>query len=259
MVEIVNPHPKGMHGAVLVTGGAKRIGRHICLALAESGYPVAVHYRHSNNEADQLAQEIIQKGGIACSIQGDLSKSDEAGSILESASQSIGSPIMGLVNNASHYELDRLEDINEGSWKAHMDANVLAPLLLIKSLKKSGGQWVTNILDYKISSPNADFLSYTISKFALMGVTEVMARELAPDIRVNAVAPGHTMDSAHLGKSDLDRVKSNAPLGIGPSPDDVASAVSYLASAKTVTGQTIYVDAGERFRMTSRDPAFEGM
>ena len=114
-----------------------------------------------------------------------------------------------------------------------------------------------NILDYKIASPNADFLSYTISKFALEGATKTLARDLAPRVRINAVAPGHTLGSDYLNDGELAEAQISAPLGIGPTPGNIADAVSYLASAKAVAGQTIYVDGGERFRQRDRDPAFE--
>ena len=138
-----------------------------------------------------------------------------------------------------------------------MQVNVFAPLILTNSLSRGTGGWIVNILDYKIASPNADFLSYTISKFALDGATTTLAKDLAPGVRINAVAPGHTLGSDHLDDDGLADAQISAPLGMGPTPSDIADAVVYLASAKTVTGQTIYVDGGERFRQRNRDPAFE--
>tara|TARA_B100001113_G_scaffold187338_1_gene153411 strand:+ start:510 stop:1256 length:747 start_codon:yes stop_codon:yes gene_type:complete len=246
-----------MKGAVLVTGGAKRIGRAIALKLAQQGCKVAVHYRSSREEAMETVRMIEMQGGSAVCIGADLGNISDVENLLESASEAIGSPILGIVNNASMYIHDRLETMNPEVWANHMSVNVYAPLILTNSLSNSGGGWIVNILDYKIDSPNADFLSYTISKFALDGATKTLARDLAPGVRINAVAPGHTLGSDHLDDDELLEAQTSAPLGIGPTPSDVAEAVSYLASAKTVTGQTIYVDGGERFRKRDRDPAFE--
>lgn len=246
-----------MQGAVLVTGAAKRIGRAIALRLAQEGYQVAVHYRSSSEEAMETARMIEKQGGSAVCVRADLGNTSDVENLLESASKAIGRPITGIVNNASLYIHDRLDTMNPEVWADHMRINVYAPLALTNSLSNSGGGWIVNILDYKIASPNADFLSYTISKFALEGATKTLARDLAPEVRINAVAPGHTLSSDHLDDDELVEAQTSAPLGIGPTPGDIADAVSYLASAKAVAGQTIYVDGGERFRQRDRDPAFE--
>ena len=246
-----------MQGAVLVTGGAKRIGRAIALRLAQEGYQVAVHYRSSSEEAMETVRMIEKQGGSAACIGADLGNTSDVENLLDSASKAIGCPITGIVNNASLYVHDRLNTMDPEVWADHMRVNVYAPLILTNSLSNNSGGWIVNILDYKIASPNADFLSYTISKFALEGATKTLARDLAPEVRINAVAPGHTLGSDHLDDDELLEAQISAPLGIGPTPSDIADAVSYLASAKAVTGQTIYVDGGERFRQRDRDPAFE--
>ena len=246
-----------MQGAVLVTGGAKRIGRAISVRLADAGFQVVVHYRYSSEEAIETVRLIKEKGGSAACVEADLGNISDVENLLESASKAIGTPITGIINNASFYLHDRLDNMNPKVWAEHMQVNVFAPLILTNSLSSNTGGWIVNILDYKIASPNADFLSYTISKFALDGATTTLARDLAPGVRINAVAPGHTLGSDHLDDDGLAEAQISAPLGIGPTPSDIADAVVYLASAKTVTGQTIYVDGGERFRQRNRDPSFE--
>ena len=133
--------------------------------------------------------------------------------------------------------------------------------MLIKELHKlNNGKLqssVVNILDQKISNPNPDYLSYTASKFALLGLTDTLARGLAPSIRVNAVAPGHTIASPEQSESGFSKSQSETPLGNGPSPEDIADSVSYLMQAKSVTGQIIFVDSGERFLSRKRDVFFE--
>lgn len=246
-----------MQGAVLVTGGAKRIGRAISVRLADAGFQVVVHYRHSSEEANETVRMIEEQGGSAACVEADLGNISDVENLLESASKAIGTPITGIINNASFYLHDRLDNMNPKVWAEHMQVNVFAPLILTNSLSRGTGGWIVNILDYKIASPNADFLSYTISKFALDGATTTLAKDLAPGVRINAVAPGHTLGSDHLDDDGLADAQISAPLGMGPTPSDIADAVVYLASAKTVTGQTIYVDGGERFRQRNRDPAFE--
>jgi NAD(P)-dependent dehydrogenase (short-subunit alcohol dehydrogenase family) len=142
-----------------------------------------------------------------------------------------------------------------------MNINAKSPILLIRDLynlndgKNQGS--VVNILDQKIVNPNPDYLSYTASKFTLLGLTDTLARSLAPKLRINAVAPGHTIASPEQSDSGFSKSQSETPLGIGPSPEDIANSVSYLMQAKSVTGQIIFVDSGERFLSRKRDVVFE--
>ena len=116
---------------------------------------------------------------------------------------------------------------------------------------------VVNILDQKIASPNPDYLSYTASRFAMLGVTESLARGLAPHIRVNAISPGHTLPSLEQTKLGFEKAQSQSPLGFGPEPNDIADAVTFLMHAKSITGQVLFVDSGERFLSRERDVVFE--
>ena len=116
---------------------------------------------------------------------------------------------------------------------------------------------MVNILDFKVESPNADYLSYTGSRFALHGLTSALALDLAPKVRINSVAPGHVLTSDILDAESLNRVQSEPPLGYGPSARDVAESVAFLAKSPAITGQTIFVDSGERFRQMKKDPALD--
>jgi NAD(P)-dependent dehydrogenase (short-subunit alcohol dehydrogenase family) len=255
---MVRPNPMPMNESVLITGGSRRIGKKISEMLAAEGFLVIIHYNSSSKEADTLAAGIRRRGGRANTLQSDLSNLSEIQKLIQRAESSFGTKVAGLVNNASMYAYDDLEAVDHQSFASHMLVNSYAPLILSRELHRRGTGWVVNILDFKIKSPNSDFLSYTLSKFSLASITDILARELAPRLRVNAVAPGHTLTSDYLDKDKLESVNSTAPLGFGPSPKDVADAVLYLAKAKSVTGQTIYVDSGERFRQQMRDPAFSG-
>ncbi len=247
-----------MRGTVLVTGGAKRIGREICLRLSEEGFSIAIHYRTSEHEANQLVEDIESNGGKAMSLQCDLNDSDSVKGLIHKANESLGT-VVGVVNNASFFSFDRIESISEELWTEHMRVNAFAPLVLIAELSKSDQEasWVVNVLDFKIESPNADYLSYTGSRFAMYGLTSALAIDLAPRIRVNSVAPGHVLTSDVLDADSLKEVQSQSPLGFGPSANDVSEAVFFLANSPSITGQTIFVDSGERFRQMRKDPAFD--
>jgi len=247
-----------MRGTVLVTGGAKRIGREICLRLSEEGFSIAIHYRTSEHEANQLIEDIESNGGKAMSLQCDLNDSDSVRGLIHKANESLGT-VVGVVNNASFFSFDRIESISEELWTEHMRVNAFAPLVLIAELSKSDQEasWVVNVLDFKIESPNADYLSYTGSRFAMYGLTSALAIDLAPRIRVNSVAPGHVLTSDVLDADSLKEVQSRSPLGFGPSANDVSEAVFFLANSPSITGQTIFVDSGERFRQMGKDPAFD--
>ena len=247
-----------MDGAVIVTGGSRRIGKKISQLLSSAGFPVIIHYNSSSSEAEELASELRSRGGMAETLMCDLSSTSELEDMIERADAIFNVGIAGLVNNASMYSYDDVDSIDHRSFSSHMSVNAYAPLTLSTQMHKRGRGWVVNILDFKVESPNSDFLSYTISKFALASITDILARELAPVLRVNAVAPGHTLTSDYLDEGKLESTNSSTPLGVGPSPDDIADAVLYLAKAKSVTGQTIFVDGGERFRQQPRDPAFSG-
>ena len=247
-----------MDGAVIVTGGSRRIGKKISQLLSSAGFPVIIHYNSSSSEAEELASELRSRGGMAETLMCDLSSTSDLEDMIERADAIFNVGIAGLVNNASMYSYDDVDSIDHRSFSSHMSVNAYAPLTLSTQMHKRGRGWVVNILDFKVESPNSDFLSYTISKFALASITDILARELAPVLRVNAVAPGHTLTSDYLDEEKLESTNSSTPLGVGPSPDDIADAVLYLAKAKSVTGQTIFVDGGERFRQQPRDPAFSG-
>ena len=247
-------------GAILVTGGAKRIGRAISLSLARSGYDVVIHHRNSPDEAENTAAKIHAIGSSAMCIQADLSASSSVHNLIAVSIKKFGS-LQGIVNNASMFVHDDIDSINSDNWDSHMDVNAKAPMLLIQALKSSlpdrGNASVVNVLDQKVFEPNPDYLSYTASRYALLGLTDALARGLAPQIRVNAVAPGHTLASSDQSEEGFARASAETPLGFGPTPDDIADAVNYLLNARAVTGQVLFVDSGERFLARARDVLFE--
>ncbi len=237
----------------IVTGGAKRIGAAIVRGLAADGWRVLIHCNRSLGEAAALAAEL--RGEV---VQADLADTSCAETILAAAA---GRARL-LVNNASRFAYDRLDDFTPEDWSAHLDINLRAPTLLIRAfaahLPEDANGLVINLLDAKLASLNPDYFSYTVSKIALAGVTDLAARALAPRIRVNAVAPSITMVSGPQSRENFAEVHAANPLHRGVDADDIVRAVRFIAASPTLTGQTITVDAGTRFLGLPRDIAYMG-
>jgi NAD(P)-dependent dehydrogenase (short-subunit alcohol dehydrogenase family) len=246
-------------GGALVTGGAKRVGRAICLALAEAGYAVAIHHRGDEDVAKALVAEIEAKGGRAAAIHADLSNTDETSDLIAKASAAVG-PLTLLVNNASYFGDDAIESLTPESFAKHMGPNLLAPLLLIQAFAKAADTFaersnpsVVNILDQRVLRPNPQFFSYTLSKSALWTATQTLAQALAPRIRVNGVGPGPTLPSIHQSQATFDAEVAGVPLQRKTELSDITGAVLYLANARAVTGQMIAVDAGQHLGWKTPD------
>jgi NAD(P)-dependent dehydrogenase (short-subunit alcohol dehydrogenase family) len=241
---------------VLVTGGGKRLGAAIARAAAGAGWRVAIHYGRSADEAEALAREI---DGVA--VQGDLADTDGAAALLARARKAAGGPVAGLVNSASMFEYDRPEAIDPAlAARAHA-VNAVTPALLAAALAAQDDVddgAVVNLLDQKLANPNPDFFSYSLSKYALAGATTMLAQALAPKVRVNAVAPGITLPSGDQSDADFAAVASDNLLRRPVGAANVADAVVYLLGARSVTGQTVYVDCGQRFVQRDGDVMFEG-
>ena len=238
---------------MLVTGGAKRLGAAIARACATAGWRVVIHYGRSRAEAEALAAEL---GGAT--VQGDLADTGGIAALFARAKVAAGGAIDALVNSASAFEFDVPGKIDPALAARLYAINCIAPVLLAEALAGQGGEGaVVNLLDQKLANPNPDFFSYTCSKFALAGATTMLAQALAPQIRVNAVAPGLTLPSGDQSTDQFDRVaRANLlqrPVGV----EAIGEAVVYLLGAASVTGQTLYVDCGQRFLASARDVMFD--
>ena len=240
---------------VLVTGGAKRLGAAIVRRLAVDGHRVIIHYRRSGGEAQALADEV----GAAGTVGGDLAEREATGDLWARACEVAGGAIDGLVNSASQFEYDRPECVDATLAARLYAVNCTAPVLLAGALAgQGGGGVVVNLLDQKLANPNPDFFSYTLSKSALAQATVLMAQAFAPAVRVNAVAPGLTLPSGDQSAAEFDRVARANLLGRPVGAEAVADAVAWLIGAQSVTGQTLFVDSGQRFVQRDGDVMFEG-
>jgi len=233
---------------VLVTGAAKRIGRAIALDLSSKGANIFIHYNGSSDEAAKLEKEVMDKGVKAWSGSADFKSEQETISLFKKASKAAG-PIDILINNASIFPEDRFSEISELSLSENVKTNAFAPLLLAREFARRQGKGIViNMLDACMNEYTRDRLSYTLSKQMLHSITMSLALELAPDVRVNAVAPGLILppegeDYEYLAK----RISTN-PLNKHGDVEDVCSAIAYLINSPFVTGQVIYVDGGRHLK-----------
>jgi NAD(P)-dependent dehydrogenase (short-subunit alcohol dehydrogenase family) len=243
-------------GAALVTGGGKRIGRAISLKLAREGFALALHSSvRSRAEAEATRREIESGGGRACVVVGDLASSDVE-RLLADAQAQLGE-VTALVNNASVFERDGAAPFDAAIFDRHMTINVRAPLALASAfraaLKHGAGGAIVNVLDQRVARLNPHYFSYTLSKAALCTATQTLAQSFAPGIRVNAVAPGPVLPNLNDGSAAFEGEAAAVPLGAAAAPEDIADAVAYLINARSVTGQTIYVDGGQRLAWRTPD------
>ncbi|WP_448578797.1 SDR family NAD(P)-dependent oxidoreductase [Thermaurantiacus sp.] len=241
----------------LVTGAARRIGAALAEALAGDGFRVVIHCHRSREEAQALADRLEGKGAPRpMVVAADL------------ASPTIGEELLAalpdaprlLVNNASLFEEDGLADFGCALWERHMAVNFRAPALLTQAfaarLPERANGLIINLSDAKLSAPNPDFFSYTLSKFGLAGLTQLSARALAPRIRVNAIAPAVTLVSGPQSRENFAAAHVLNPLGRGVDVAHLVAALRYLVFTPTVTGETLTLDSGQRFMGLPRDVAY---
>jgi NAD(P)-dependent dehydrogenase (short-subunit alcohol dehydrogenase family) len=244
--------------AALVTGAARRIGRVIALELSRAGYAVAIHARASAREADALAEEIKHAGGRAVALRADLADHAEVARLVPAAVAVLG-PLTLLVNCAATFEPDAIGTLDAQRFDRQFAVNLRAPLFLSEAFaaqaEADAGASIINILDQRVFKLTPHFVSYTLAKSALHAATRMLAQALAPTVRVNAVAPGPTMQSARQQADDFARQASSVPLGRGSDPREIAAAVIYLAGAGSVTGVTLAVDGGQHLAWQTADVA----
>jgi NAD(P)-dependent dehydrogenase (short-subunit alcohol dehydrogenase family) len=233
----------------LVTGGARRIGRSIVEDLARNGWAVAIHYRASREEAEQTAGAIRAAGGVAAIVQGDLGNAADVRRIVPDAAEALG-PLTLLVNNASIFEADRLGSLNHAQWQRQFAVNLCAPVMLAEAfaaqLPGDAEGNIVNLLDQRVFRPTPDHFSYQLTKSALLTATEIMAKALAPRIRVNGIAPGPVLQSAQSTPEKFAAFVAALPLERQPDLADFGRTVRYFLENRSITGQVIALDGGQR-------------
>jgi len=249
--------PAAPQQAALVTGGAQRIGRAIVLALARAGYAVAIHANRSRAAAEDLCGDIARAGGHAGVVAADLANHDAVLSLVPAAVAAVG-PLTLLVNNAAEFEPDEIGHLDCERFDRHFAVNLRAPLFLAQAFAAQAqvGGAIVNLLDQSVYRPTPGYLSYGLAKSGLHVATTILAQALAPRLRVNAVAPGPTLPNSRQDAETFARFSAAMPLGHGPTPEEVADAVVFLARANNITGETIAVDGGQH--LGSQAPKGEG-
>ena len=246
-----------MKPAVLITGAAHRVGRAIALDLAAHGWGIAVHYNRSEAAARAVVDLIVGAGGEAVPVRADLGAEAETAALVPAAAAALGRPLSALVNNASSFEKDTLTTMTRASWDLHMEANLRAPCVLAQAfaaaLPEGERGAIVNLVDQRVRKPTPQFFSYAISKAALAWVTVTMAQELAPRIRVNAIAPGPTLRNVRQSEGDWQAQVDATLLRTGSPPAEIVAAVRYLLGALAVTGQVLVVDGGQHLAWKTAD------
>jgi NAD(P)-dependent dehydrogenase (short-subunit alcohol dehydrogenase family) len=237
--------PRSERGTALVTGGPRRIGRELVRACATAGYDVAVHCRREDDDARAAVAEVRALGREAAAFACDLADEGAVSGLIASVVAALG-PVTLLVNCASLFRNDAFHQLERNSWDEHLDINLRAPLVLSRDMAAQGlpGQ-IVHILDQRVLAPGPDYFSYTLSKAALWSATRMMAIELAPRIRVNAIGPGPVLANPDQSPADFEAEAASTPLGRAVDPADIGRALTYLIGAASVTGQMIAVDGGQ--------------
>ena len=238
-----------MKKTIFITGAAKRIGKEIALCFSEMGWNIIIHYNSSKNDAQVLADEI---NGInpdsAITVQGNLDVKEDVEKVINEVRDAFPT-IDLLINNASTFYPTPIEDISEEHWDKLVGSNLKGPLFLIKGLKdklKESKGSIINITDTNLSKGVANYSIYSAAKAGLESITKGLARELAPDIKVNAIAPGAMLEPPDVTwtEEQKSKVVSSIPLNRMGSEKDISEAVKFLAKSNYITGQIIKVDGG---------------
>ncbi len=247
-----------MKGA-LVTGAGMRIGRALAEALAADGFYVFVHHNRSAADAGETVKRIVSAGGKARAVKADLSSARQAEGLVGKC-RAKDVVLTCLVNSASLFKLDRAPHAEARDFDRHMAVNLRAPLLLSQALARQlpDGETglIVNLLDQKLFNLNPDFLTYTLSKVGLQGLTALLAQAFAPRLRVAGIAPGLTLRSGSQTDARFAEQHRQNPLGVGVTAEDLVRALRFIVATPSYTGDVMIVDSGEHLTGRPRDIAF---
>ena len=238
-----------MNKTVFITGAAKRIGKEIALSFKELGWNIIIHYNSSKEDALNLAKEINNANkNTAITVQGNLDVKEDVNAIIKEVLDAFPS-IDLLINNASTFYPTPIDDISEEHWEKLVGSNLKGPLFLIQGLKqklKESKGSIINITDTNLSKGVANYSIYSAAKAGLESITKGLARELAPEIKANAIAPGAMLEPPDVTWTEEQKSKviESIPLKRMGSEKDIAQAVNFLAHSQYITGQIIKVDGG---------------
>jgi pteridine reductase len=232
----------------IVTGAGVRLGRAMALAMAERGARLVVHYNRSAGPAQEVVQQIEALGSEALAVPADLGQPRQAPSIVERAVERFGRADV-LVNSAAIFERGPWDETTEENWDRHFDINLKSPFFLLQAFARQvGGErqaHIVNMADWRGVRPGTAYVAYTLTKAALIALTQSMAQALGPNIQVNAIAPGLILPPPGQGPEYLEREALKIPAQRTGSPAEIAKALLYLLDNDFVTGELLHVTGGE--------------
>jgi pteridine reductase len=232
----------------VVTGSAVRIGRQICLTLAERGANIVVNYRSSSAQAAELIDKITDMGVGALAVQADVSRGEDIARLQAEAESAFG-PVDILVNNASIFPKTPIEELSERDWDESIAVNLKGPFLSClrfgRKMAQDRGGVIVNLADWAAFRPYRHYLPYLTAKGGIVTMTKAFAVELAPKVRVNAIAPGPIHPPLDLSAEDIEEARSGTLLGRWGQAEDIAKAVAFLIEGSDfITGAILPVDGG---------------
>ena len=240
---------------IIITGGATRIGAAIAKRLARRGVEIVIHFNKSKSNAEKLKKELSKKQTKVYLVKGDLSKEPDVNKILRFAKSKL-KYFDCLINNASLFENDKLENFNTVSWDRHLRTNLRTPALLSKEFAKNikgKNNNIINIIDQRVFKLTPYFFSYTISKTGLYTLTKTSAMSLAPNIRVNGIAPGPTMKNKRQTDKHFKKQYMATPLKRQVDVEEICNAVDFFIKNRSITGQVLAIDSGQNLNWQTPD------
>ncbi|MBL4873725.1 MAG: SDR family oxidoreductase [Rhodobacteraceae bacterium] len=252
--------------AALITGGAKRLGRAMALHLAAKGRDVVIHYSSSASDAEATAKAARAFGVKAATVRADLLDEEDTRLLIDGAVEAIGAPLDVLINNASIFEYDTLETASFESWDRHINSNLRAPVFLTQAFAKQVSKGATdengepvanacviNMVDMRVRKLTPEFATYTLAKAGLWAFTQTAAQFLAPDVRVNAIGPGPTMQGTRQTAEHFAKQRAATILERGSNPDEICKALNFILDIDGMTGQLICLDGGQHLAWETPD------
>ena len=240
---------------IIITGAATRMGAAIAKKLSGSGVEIVIHYNKSKTNAEKLQKELIKNKTKVYLVKGDLSQEKDLKKVIK-FSKSKMKYFDCLINNASLFENDSLRNFSSKSWNQHIDVNLKAPAYLIKEFAKNTkgkNNNIINIIDQRVFKLTPFFTSYTLSKTGLYTLTKISAMSLAPNIRVNGIAPGPTIKNKRQNDKHFKKQYLSTPLRQQVNVKDICSAVDFFIKNSSITGQVIAIDSGQSLNWQTPD------
>ena len=240
---------------IIITGGATRIGAAIAKKLSGKEIEILIHYNKSKSKAENLKKELQKTGSKVFLVRGDLSKEKDVNKIIKFAKSKLKF-FDCLINNASLFENDKIENFTTDSWGKHLRTNLRTPALLSKMFArniKGKNNNIINIIDQRVFKLTPYFFSYTISKTGLYTLTKTSAMSLAPNIRVNGIAPGPTLKNKRQSEKHFKKQYMATPLKRKVDVEQICSAVDFFIKNRSITGQVISIDSGQSLNWQTPD------